>query len=601
MLSYKRGKQQLYDIQPMVASLPSPEKRTRIRSTQSSYMSTGVREYRTPPGPAHKVQTLYEAIQRIPDSWICSWISESEDLEQIVLSLRSGEGLGISDGSFQKKWDLCSAGWILWTPVGEIKGGGTVPGPHNTSNAYRGELGGLLGLVIIVRLLEQLFPPSRPYSLKLGCDGLSALSRSMLTTREYLNTTHKDFDLISRIISYREDLKANLIPIHVKGHQEVNNNLTLAETLNHRMDTLAKEINKHAHENDIPIPDALHCSRFGITQVDHDSEPIVSELAKTLVNRISGDRVKRYWKKKGRYDENHIETWIDWKVMSRMMREASHRRRLFISKWVSNQVAVGTIMVLRSERLKDTCPCCEKESETRTHLLRCRYSKTAWKNARKPLKKWMNQQKTDPNIRRAILDILRSYQKRKDYDSYVPTGFSTSLQQCLNAQSHIGITNMLEGMLTYDWAEEQQKYYSSIRSRKTGHRWAIGLSVQLWNIIHAMWENRNNVLHQNQVIESLSGLDIVKQAIRAELQKGLSTLDPLYYSYFNFSSTDIAKMKSVDARNWLVLIRRAREAKGFCYYDKISQSQPLQKWIGLTIPKKANKTYLRLIRTGYND
>ena len=116
-----------------------------------------------------------------------------------------------------------------------------------------------------------------------------------------------------------------------------------------------------------------------------------------------------------------------------------------------------------------------------------------------------------------------------------------------------------------------------------------------------MWDHRNHILHKNQEIDSLSGFGVVKAAIILELQRGLSTLDPLYYSYFTYSSQDIANMKSADARNWLVLIRRAREAKGFIYHDTISQSKPLKKWIGLTIPKKAATTYLRLARTGYNN
>ena len=585
-----------------VEDLPPTACRTRVRALTTSYMGTGTREVLETDVSPQRGQTLYDVLRDIPDaSWICSWMSDPLHLSAIVECIQNGEGLGISDGSYQRKWDLCSAGWIVWTPQGEIKGGGPIPGPLHAGSSYRGELGGLLGLVIIVRILERLYPPASPYSIKVGCDGLSALTRSMLVTREYTNTSHTDFDIISRIISYKEGLMAVFCPIHVKGHQDLLKPLTRAAVLNHRMDTLAKEINSFYHNTDDPLPDALPCSPFGITQVDYIDEPIVSALAQTLVQRISGDRLKAYWKKKGRYKEQHIETWIDWKVMSRMMTEASHRRRIFISKWVSNQVAVGTVMVQRSERVCDTCPCCNNASETRIHLIRCRSSKTAWKQARKKFKKWMHRQDTDPLIQNALLQILRTFQKRQDFDTYVPTGYPDSLQRCLNAQSHIGITNMLEGMLTYDWALEQQKYYTANKSRKTGHRWAVGLSAHLWNIIYYMWDHRNNILHNNEELASLSGLDVVKDAIRIELQRGMATLDPLYYSYFTYKPQDIANMKSDDARNWLVLIRRAREAKGFIYNDHISQSKPLQKWIGLTIPKKAKMTYLRLAYTGYNN
>ena len=154
--------------------------------------------------------------------------------------------------------------------------------------------------------------------------------------------------------------------------------------------------------------------------------------------------------------------------------------------------------------------------------------------------------------------------------------------------------------LPVDWATLKQQHYIKIKSRKTGHRWAVGLSSQLWTIIFAMWDHRNQVLHQTGQIDALSGLGLVKQAIRTEIQRGLLTLDPLYHTYFTYTDSQITNLKSVDARNWLVLIRRAKEAKGFIYYDTIAKSAPLKKWIGLTVPKKAQQNYLALARTGYN-
>ena len=109
-----------------------------------------------------------------------------------------------------------------------------------------------------------------------------------------------------------------------------------------------------------------------------------------------------------------------------------------------------------------------------------------------------------------------------------------------------------------------------------------------------------HVLHHQQTLHNLSGLDVVKKAICAEVQRGLLTLDPLYHSYFTLTDAQITKMTSVDARNWLVLIRRAREVKGFTYTDSISNSAPLKKWIGLTVQKKARQGYLAFAQTGNN-
>ena len=127
----------------------------------------------------------------------------------------------------------------------------------------------------------------------------------------------------------------------------------------------------------------------------------------------------------------------------------------------------------------------------------------------------------------------------------------------------------------------------------------MGLSTQVWRLVFSMWDHRNQVLHNTEMINSLSGLDIIKVAIKAEISKGLQGLDPIYAPYFQYSHQDIDNMKSVPARDWLLLIRRVRALQGIQYNDTISNSKSLQKWIGLNVPKKAYQDKFRFIRTGY--
>ena len=102
-----------------------------------------------------------------------------------------------------------------------MRGGGIVPGPgESSSTSYRGELAGLLGLVAILATMETLISPPHPYSIRIACDGLSALSKSLLMDQEYFNFTHANFDLISHIIQIKTHLQAVILPIHVRGHQD---------------------------------------------------------------------------------------------------------------------------------------------------------------------------------------------------------------------------------------------------------------------------------------------------------------------------------------------------------------------------------------------
>ena len=80
--------------------------------------------------------------------------------------LYSGKAKGVSNGSYEDKVDLCAAAWIIkFGPTLFLKGGGVVPGPAGCSNAYRGELGGLLGQLLVIYTLEQWRPPRVPYEI----------------------------------------------------------------------------------------------------------------------------------------------------------------------------------------------------------------------------------------------------------------------------------------------------------------------------------------------------------------------------------------------------------------------------------------------------
>ena len=373
-LKYTRsGRNKIFANEAHPCPPPGPGiQRTRVIESPTQIVSTGHRVVEHIP-KLPQCNSLFEIMQQHPDAkWICAWIQIPSDMQGFTQALYRSEAIGVSDGSYKDKWDLCSAGWIVWTTKSEFKGGGTIPGPDGASGSYRGELGGLLGLSIILHIMEQLFPPPPSYSIRLGCDGLSAITRALLTDREYFHPTYKDFDLVARIIDYRSKLTGQIQPFHVQGHQDRQGRpLSRASMLNIRMDNLAKEINQHTHQRRIEVPDALPAIEEGLRQVDFQNEPITHNLCQTLVQRISGERLRQYWWKKRRVTESFLETWIDWKVMATMMKEASHRLKLFISKWTTNQVAVGEIMHRRQERQSDLCPCCGKQKETRIHLLRC--------------------------------------------------------------------------------------------------------------------------------------------------------------------------------------------------------------------------------------
>ena len=134
----------------------------------------------------------------------------------------------------------------------------------------------------------------------IACDGESALFKALQGDREYFHTSSPSFDLISRILLLREQLQAQLIPTHVKGHQDnLRRPLTDLEQLNVRMDKLAKEILQYSHDHNSGIPDALPSCSGSLPQVDFQNTPVVTSLAASLIYKISEGRLRDYWDKKG--------------------------------------------------------------------------------------------------------------------------------------------------------------------------------------------------------------------------------------------------------------------------------------------------------------
>ena len=286
-----------------------------------------------------------------------------------------------------------------------------------------------------------------------------------------------------------------------------------------------------------------------------------------------------------------------------------------MSKWVSHHIAVGRMMAFRKARDCNDCPRCGNPHEDTLHVLRCAHinSRKTWRKGVKELCKWMRNRKTDPSLISALGKTLRQFNKPGQFDVYIPKGLRPELKRCFRSQARIGWTGFLEGLLSKEWAAYQERYYKRKHSRRSGTRWAVELSKNLWKLVFTMWDHRNNTLFSQGKIDTLSGIHKVKQAISREREIGIGTLDLSYTPYFSLPTSSFTKMKAINLRRWLSLIRQAREAQGHIYTDEFGTSAALREWIGLTVRpehlqhhqrrqvQRQQQKELYSIRTGYRD
>ncbi len=96
-----------------------------------------------------------------------------------------------------------------------------------------------------------------------------------------------------------------------------------------------------------------------------------------------------------------------------------------------------------------------------------------------------------------------------------------------------------------------------------------------------MWDDRNKVLHDHKVSETMNGSDHIARACLEELLRGTTGLDDVYHCYFTHSLEEMLQLSPSQQRHWLSLIRRAREAAGHINTDIIASDSALRSRLRL--------------------
>jgi hypothetical protein len=96
-----------------------------------------------------------------------------------------------------------------------------------------------------------------------------------------------------------------------------------------------------------------------------------------------------------------------------------------------------------------------------------------------------------------------------------------------------------------------------------------------------LWLGRNEVLHQKEVIHSLSGAVLLDIEIEREYEAGYNDLPPSVHKWFRMSKTQLLDQSVEYKKGWLLLVRTIRESLNIAEYSIFSSSRALRKWVGL--------------------
>ena len=129
------------------------------------------------------------------------------------------------------------------------------------------------------------------------------------------------------------------------------------------------------------------------------------------------------------------------------------------------------------------------------------------------LDKWFRQQKTAPQLRRAVVASLDCWQS----GAPIPDTRSSKLpglRAALTGQTALGWYNFLVGRIHVKFEAVQQRYYKRIKSKLRASTWMKGLIRQLWDIIFDLWQHRNGIAHSEDHPWKIADIEHLQDEIR---------------------------------------------------------------------------------------
>lgn len=332
----------------------------------------------------------------------------------------------------------------------------------------------------------------------IACDNISALKTAIdIKAVPFISPAIADFDIMQSI---RQTMRPGILYRykHVKGHQDDESVILdhLAE-LNVHMDALAKE------------------KRLTILDTTNNWHPVLPyEKWKILINntqitkgtestiRDSLDRkyMQNYWNRKGKVQTSQFNN-VGWTAIGKAMKTMPTGRRHWIATHASGICGVNYIKQIWKERDNPDCPRCG-EVERAKHVWSCRHAETQeiWNAAIQDLRSTLTSQKTDPSITYQLCSGLMRWYSGEDLRITDPRPLI--IQQC-----DIGWDCFIEGIIGMHWGKQQQIYFQSINSRRSGLRWTIALIKKLWNIAWDLWSHRNGIEHARDLTIEIQQLD----------------------------------------------------------------------------------------------
>jgi hypothetical protein len=549
------GRQSLnraYHLGGIVTQLPI-DHQPASAMLQGSYANILARGSRlATPAPAAPRPTFKTVLDSLPASskWALSEFALPSDLSSIIRALSTGTARAISDGSFKDEFGT-SALTVVDDADTSILGLNIVPGHPDDQGAYRSELAGLFGIVLLVNLLCS-WAGILSGGIEVGCDGLSALNKAFDTWP--LDPDDPHFDMLSALCTMIAASPLKWTTRHIEGHQD--DDLTKALDFwalqNIQMDNLAK-VYWMQHSSTAPVLYPISDEGF---QVWLGDRKLSSNHSSVFFDHIHGKTILAWHASRHRFPACHTRK-IDWDACGAALRRLPLGRRRWVSKHTSGFCGVGTKMLKWREQPTAACPRCG-ETENARHVWLCQEPAVyfVWALLMSSFSAWLETVHTANDVTYWIIQRLTEWRSSEPLS--VAYTDMPGLLEAIAAQDLIGWLAFFEGCIAIEWAGVQEAHFIWLGRRNTGKRWATSLVVKLWEIAWDLWDHRNQVKHNLETAQDLARRDSILIQVRSEYSFGRAGLPRRDWRLFKRPLLSLldTSLHYLDA--WLLRVTTAR-------------------------------------------
>lgn len=112
-------------------------------------------------------------------------------------------------------------------------------------------------------------------------------------------------------------------------------------------------------------------SPLGFGLVSCNGSLISSNLSKQLYHQLCHQDIVRHLETRWALPHGLLATKVDWPAFQKARVNSSAPIQKFITKWLSESLPTGRVMVQRQQRIHDHCPLCQEADEHLLHIVCC--------------------------------------------------------------------------------------------------------------------------------------------------------------------------------------------------------------------------------------